>query len=55
MALDLPAEERLELARQLVKSVSTPTSIKEGIRRIEEVLTEKTKGLTEAEYREALG
>ena len=58
MVLDLPAEERLELARQLVESVITPESlegaVEEGIRRIEDVLTGKTNGLTESEYRDAL-
>jgi hypothetical protein len=57
-ALDLPAEERLELARSLVESVVTPASLRadvdEGIQRIEDVLKGKTKALTEVEFRAAL-
>jgi uncharacterized tellurite resistance protein B-like protein len=59
VVLDLPAEERLELARKLVESVVTPSSlegkVEEGIRRIEDVLSGKTVGLTEAQYRRAIG
>ena len=58
MAFELPPEERLELARRLVESVVAPdsltTAIAEGIRRIEDVVTGRVKGLTEAEYRAAL-
>lgn len=58
MAFELPAEERLELARRLVESVVEPASldaaVETGIRRIEAVLTGKTKGMTEAEFRAAL-
>ena len=58
MAFDLPPEERLELARRLVESVITPASlegaVEQGIRRIEDVLTGKVKGLTEAEFRVGL-
>jgi putative addiction module component (TIGR02574 family) len=56
--LELPPEERLELARRLVESVVAPDSlndaIQEGIRRIEDVATGRVKGLTEEEYRAAL-
>ena len=58
MVLDLPAEERLELARRLVESVITPASleasVKAGIRRIEDVITGKASGLSEVEFREAI-
>lgn len=58
MAFELPPEERLELARRLVESVVTPDSVEsaveEGLQRIEDVLTGKVKGLTEAEFRAAL-
>ena len=58
MALDLPPEERLELARRLVESVVAPAplnkSVTEGIRRIEEIATGRVTGLTEEEYRAAL-
>ena len=59
LVLDLPAEERLNLARRLVESVISPASlesdVKEGIRRIEDVLTGKVTGLTPEEFRAALG
>jgi putative addiction module component (TIGR02574 family) len=57
-ALELPPDERLELARRLVESVIEPASLKEavaaGIRRIEDIATGRVEGLTEAEYRAAL-
>ena len=57
-ALELPAEERLELARRLVESVVSPNplteALTEGIRRIENVATGRVKGLTEEQYRAAL-
>jgi putative addiction module component (TIGR02574 family) len=58
IALELPPEERLDLARRLVESVVTPDSLNEavteGIRRIEDLATGRVKGLTEEEYRTAL-
>ncbi len=57
-AFDLPADERLELARRLVESVIAPATLNEamteGIRRIEDVVTGKVKGLTEEQFRAAL-
>ena len=57
-ALELPPEDRLELARRLVESVVEPASltaaVKEGIRRIEDVATGRVAGLTEQQYRAAL-
>jgi hypothetical protein len=57
-ALELPPEERLELARRLVESVVDPVPLEdgvtEGIRRIEDVITGRVKPLTEAEYRAAV-
>jgi len=51
MALELPPEERLELARRLVESVVAPVplneAVTEGIRRIEDVATGRVNGLTE--------
>jgi len=59
LALELPPEERLELARRLVESVVAPASLNEavaeGIRRIEDVATGRVEGLTEQQYRTALG
>ena len=59
LALEMPPEERLELARRLVESVVAPVplneALSEGIRRIEDIATGRVRGLTEAEYRAALG
>jgi len=56
--LDLPVEDRLELARRLVESVVWPASLNaavaEGIRRIEDVAAGRTAGLTEEQFRSAL-
>jgi putative addiction module component (TIGR02574 family) len=57
-ALELPAEDRLELARRLVESVVMPVPLNavvdEGIRRIEEVATGRVPALTEEQYRATL-
>ena len=59
VVLELPPEERLELARRLVESVIAPATVEsavdDGIRRIEDVLTGKVKALTESEFRATLG
>ena len=56
--LELPVEDRLELARRLVESVAWPAELNaafaEGIRRIEDVATGRTAGLTEEQFRAAL-
>ena len=53
--LELPLEDRLELARRLVESVVKPAAltdaVKEGIRRIEDVATGRVTALTEEQYR----
>jgi len=58
VALELPPEDRLELARLLVESVVVPLplneAVTEGIRRIEEIATGRVDGLTEEQYRAAL-
>ncbi len=58
-ALDLPPAERLELARRLVESVVAPLplneAVAEAIRRIEDVAAGRVAGLTEEQYRAALG
>jgi len=58
MALELPPEERLELARRLVESVVEPDQVQdaliEGIRRVEDIITGRAKALTEEEFRAAL-
>ena len=57
-ALELPPEDRLELARRLVESVVEPAAladaVKEGLRRIEDVATGRVAGLSEEQYRAAL-
>jgi putative addiction module component (TIGR02574 family) len=54
IALELPPEERLDLARRLVESVLAPASLNEaiveGIRRIEDLASGRVKGLTEEEF-----
>jgi putative addiction module component (TIGR02574 family) len=56
---ELPPDERLELARRLVESVVAPEpldeAVLEGIRRIEDIAAGRTPGLTEEQYRAALG
>ena len=50
---------RLELARRIVESVVTEQRVNDlvsdGVRRIEEVITGKVRGLSEEEYRQAVG
>lgn len=57
-ALQLPVEERLELARRLVESVVSPAPVEvavlDGIRRIEDVASGRVSGLTEQQFRAAL-
>lgn len=57
--LALPEEDRIELARRLVGSVSAEhklnLEIADGVRRIEDVLTGKVQGISEDEYRRILG
>ena len=56
-ALELPIEERLQLARRLIESIgdghTEQAAIDEGIRRIEDVASGKVRGLTEEEFRRA--
>lgn len=58
IALGLPPEDRLELARRLVESVVGPApltdAVREGIRRIEDIATGRVAGLTEDQYRAAM-
>lgn len=57
--LALPEDDRIELARRLIGSVSAEhklnMEIMDGVRRIEDVLTGKVQGITEDEYRRILG
>ena len=56
--LELPLEDRLELARRLVGSVVSPAAmndaVNEGIRRIEDLAAGRVTGLTEEQFRVAL-
>jgi len=58
LALELPPEDRLELARRLVESVVAPDTlneaVNEGLRRIEDIATGRLAGLSEDQYRAAL-
>jgi len=58
IVLELPVEDRLELARRLVESLVAPAALNdavaEGIRRIENVAAERTIGLSEEEFRTVL-
>ena len=57
--LALPESERLELARQIVESVASERRVAElvsdGVRRLEDVVTGKVRGLSEEEFRKAVG
>jgi hypothetical protein len=57
-ALELPLEDRLELARRLVESVVAPSilnpAVMEGIQRIEDMASGRVTGLTEEQFRAAL-
>jgi putative addiction module component (TIGR02574 family) len=57
-ALELPPQERLELARRMVESVVSPEPVGEplaqGIRRLDDLLSGRVEGLTEEQFRDAL-
>jgi len=57
--LALPESDRLELARRIVDSVATERRLAElvsdGVARIEDVVTGRVRGLSEEEYRRAIG
>ena len=57
--LALPENDRLELARRIVESVASDRRVgelvAEGVRRIEDVVTGKTRGLSEDDFRRAIG
>lgn len=56
--LELPQNERLELARRIIASVvseqESAEETEKAIQGIEDVLTGRIQGLTEAEFRQAL-
>ena len=57
-AMELPEKERLELARRIVASIvaeqEASPEILQAVPGIEEVVTGKVRGLSEAEFRDAL-
>ena len=57
--LALPEAERLALAREIIASLSIDETqkkaISEGVRRIEDIIKGHTAGLTESQFRRALG
>jgi hypothetical protein len=57
-AMELPEKERLELARQIVASISaerdSSEEVLQAVRGIEDVVTGKVRGLSEDEFRDAL-
>jgi putative addiction module component (TIGR02574 family) len=57
--LALPAAERLALAREIIASLANDetqkTAIIEGVRRMEDIIKGQTEGLTEDQFRRALG
>jgi hypothetical protein len=57
--LALPEAERLALAREIIASLSIDESqkkaINEGVRRMEDIIKGHTAGLTEGQFRQALG
>jgi hypothetical protein len=56
--MELPEQERLELARRIVASLvaeqEVSGKIAEAVRGIEDVITGKVAGLSESEFRNAL-
>jgi hypothetical protein len=56
--LELPEAERLELARRIIASVvaeqESAAEIAKAVQGIEDVLSGRVRGLTEAEFRRAL-
>lgn len=56
--MELPEKERLELARRIVATIAVEQEISgkiaQAVRGIEDVVTGKVAGLSEAEFRNAL-
>ena len=56
--MELPEKERLELARRIVASLiderDSSEQVLQAVRGIEDVVTGKVPGLTEAQFRDAL-
>jgi hypothetical protein len=56
--MELPENDRLELARRIVASIvaeqEVAGAISQAVQGIEDVVTGKVRGLSEAEFRDAL-
>ena len=56
--MELPEKERLELARRIIATIAVEREVSEkiakAVRGIEDVVTGKVAGLSEAEFRNAL-
>ena len=56
--MELPERERLDLARRIVASIiadqESSEAIAQAVQGIEDVVTGKVRGLSEAEFRDAL-
>ena len=56
--MELPEKDRLDLARRIVASIATEQeasgAIHQAVPGIEDVVTGKVRGLSEAEFRDAL-
>ena len=59
LVLALPEAERLALVREIIASLSTDearqSTINDAVRRMENIITGQTAGLTENQFRQALG
>lgn len=57
--LALPEAERLALAREIIASLTTDVAqeaaIAVGVRRMEDIIKGQTTGLSESQFRQALG
>jgi hypothetical protein len=56
--MELPEKDRLELARRIIASIvaeqEAAVAIGQAVQGIEDVVTGKARGLSEAEFRDAL-
>jgi hypothetical protein len=59
VVMEWPEKERLELARRIIASIvverEVSATVAESVHGIEDVITGKVRGLSEAEFKEALG
>ena len=58
VVMELPEKDRLDLARRIIASIvlegELSASVADSVQGIEDVSTGKVRGLSEAEFREAL-